>query len=94
MVLGFSNKQIFFDLSDASKIMKMIPALAPIIPGALSKKKTTTSGGIGGIGSLIGADGDGSIINGVAGYILEGGGRQQAKGKSIMGSILGGMFRR
>ena len=79
---------------DASKIMKMIPALAPIILGALSKKKTTASGGIGGIGSLLDADGDGSIIDDVAGFILKGGGGQQAKGKGILGSILGGMFRR
>jgi len=79
---------------DASKIMKMIPALAPIILGALSRKKTTASGGIGGIGSLLDADGDGSIIDDVAGYILKGGVSQQTKGKSILGSILGGMFRR
>jgi len=74
--------------------MKMIPALAPIILGALSRKKTTASGGIGGIGSLLDADGDGSIIDDVAGYILKGGVSQQTKGKSILGSILGGMFRR
>lgn len=79
---------------DASKIMKMIPALAPIILGALSKKKKTASGGIGGIGSLLDADGDGSIIDDVAGYILKGGSGQQKKGKGILGSILGGMFKR
>lgn len=79
---------------DASKIMKMIPALAPIILGALSKRKATSSGGIGGIGSLLDADGDGSIIDDVAGYILKGGTGQQTKGKGILGSILGGMFRR
>ena len=79
---------------DASKVMKMIPALAPIIIGALSKRKATSSGGIGGIGSLLDADGGGSIIDDVAGYILKGGTGQQTKGKGILESILGGMFRR
>ena len=77
---------------DASKIMKMIPALAPLILGALSKKRDT-SGGIGGIGSLLDADGDGSIIDDVAGFILKGG-AGQAKGKGVLGSILGGFFRK
>ena len=78
---------------DASKIMKLIPALAPIILGALSKKRDTGNGGIGGIGSLLDADGDGSIIDDVAGFILKGGqGQNQAKGKGVLGSILGGLF--
>jgi hypothetical protein len=76
---------------DASKIMKMIPALAPLILGALSKKRDT-SGGIGGIGSLLDADGDGSIIDDVAGYLLKGGSGQATKGKGVLGSILGGLF--
>jgi len=78
---------------DASKIMKMIPALAPLILGALSKKRDT-SGGIGGIGSLLDADGDGSIIDDVAGFILKGGAGQATKGKGVLGSILGGLFRK
>jgi hypothetical protein len=77
---------------DASKIIKMIPALAPLILGALTKKRNT-SGGIGGIGSLLDADGDGSIIDDVAGYILKGG-SGQTKGKGILGSLLGGLFRK
>jgi len=78
---------------DASKIMKMIPALAPLILGALSKKRDT-SGGIGGIGSLLDADGDGSIIDDVAGFILKSGAGQTTKGKGVLGSILGGLFRK
>jgi hypothetical protein len=78
---------------DASKIMKMIPALAPIVLGALTKKRNTGSGSMGGIGSLLDADGDGSIIDDVAGYILKGGGgATQTRGKSVLGSILGGLF--
>ncbi len=76
---------------DASKIIKMIPALAPIILGALSKKKNT-AGGIGGIGSLLDADGDGSILDDVAGFVLRGGGGQATRNKGVLGSILGGLF--
>jgi len=76
---------------DASKILRMIPALAPIILGALSKKKNT-AGGIGGIGSLLDADGDGSIIDDVAGFVLRGGGGQATRNKGVLGSILGGLF--
>ena len=76
---------------DASKIIRMIPALAPIILGALSKKKNT-AGGIGGIGSLLDADGDGSIIDDVAGFVLRGGGGQATRNKGVLGSILGGLF--
>jgi hypothetical protein len=73
--------------------MKMIPALAPLILGALSKKRDTSNSGIGGIGSLLDADGDGSIIDDVAGFILRGG-SGQTKGKGVLGSILGGLFRK
>jgi hypothetical protein len=48
--------------------------------------------GIGGIGSLLDADGDGSIIDDVAGFILKGGQGQGTKGKGVLGSILGGLF--
>jgi hypothetical protein len=77
---------------NASTIAKMIPALAPLILGALSKKRDTGNSGIGGIGSLLDADGDGSIIDDVAGFILKGGSGQAAKGKGVLGSILGGLF--
>ncbi len=74
---------------DSSTIMKMIPALSPIILGALSKKRDTSREGISGIGSLLDADGDGSILDDVAGFILKSGGGK-AKGKGLLGSILGG----
>lgn len=76
---------------DASKIIIMIPAFAPIILGALSKKKNT-AGGIGGIGSLLDANGDGSILDDVAGFVLRGGGGQATRNKGVLGSILGGLF--
>jgi hypothetical protein len=77
---------------DASTIMKMIPALAPVILGALSKKRDTSGSGISGIGSLLDADGDGSIIDDVAGFLLKGGSGTQTKGKGILGSLLGGLL--
>jgi hypothetical protein len=41
------------------------------------------------------ADGDGSIIDDVAGFLLKGGGAQtQTRGKGILGSLLGGILRK
>jgi len=80
---------------DASTIMKIIPALAPIILGALSRKRDTGGAGISGIGSLLDANGDGSILDDVAGFLLKGGaGATQTKGKGLLGSLLGSMIRR
>ncbi len=79
---------------DASTIMKMIPALSPLILGALSKKRDTGGKGITGIGALLDADGDGSILDDVAGFLLKGGASSQKQGKGILGSLLGGLTRR
>jgi hypothetical protein len=79
---------------DASTIMKMIPALSPVILGALSKKRDTSGAGLSGIGSMLDADHDGSIIDDVAGFLLKGSGTTQPKGKGVLGSILGGLIRR
>lgn len=78
---------------DPSTIVKMIPALAPVILGALTKKRDTSGAGISGIGSLLDADGDGSILDDVAGFLLKGG-SQQTKAKGGLGSLLGGLFRK
>lgn len=79
---------------DPSTVMKMIPALAPLILGALSKKRDTGGAGISGVGSLLDADGDGSILDDVAGFLLKGGGATRSKGGGLLGSILGGLTRR
>jgi hypothetical protein len=79
---------------DPSVVMKMIPALAPLILGALSKKRDTGGAGISGVGSLLDADGDGSILDDVAGFLLKGGGATRSKGGGLLGSILGGLTRR
>ncbi len=80
---------------DASTIMKIIPALSPILLGALSRKRDTSGAGISGVGALLDADGDGSILDDVAGFLLKGGTTtQQTKGKGVLGSLLGGILRR
>jgi hypothetical protein len=80
---------------DSSVIQKMIPALAPLILGALTKKRDASSTGISGVGSLLDADGDGSIIDDVAGFLLKGRSTSiPTKGKGILGSLLGGILRR
>jgi hypothetical protein len=80
---------------DSSVIQRMIPVLAPLILGALSRKRDTGSSGISGIGSLLDANGDGSIIDDVAGFLLRGRGTQtQTRGKGILGSLLGGILRK
>jgi len=79
---------------DPSTIMKMIPALAPLILGALSKQRDTGGAGISGVGSLLDADGDGSILDDVAGFLLKGGGATRSRGGGLLGSLLGGLTRR
>jgi hypothetical protein len=81
---------------DASTVMKMIPTLAPLLLGFLSKKRDAGGAGISGIGSLLDADGDGSILDDVAGYLMKGSSQTgtPTKGKSILGSLLGGLTRR
>lgn len=79
---------------DPSTIMKMIPALAPLILGALSKKRDTGGAGISGVGSVLDADGDGSILDDVAGFLLKGGSATRSKGGGLLGSLLGGLTRR
>ncbi|NLV19518.1 MAG: DUF937 domain-containing protein [Bacteroidetes bacterium] len=80
---------------DSSVIQKMIPALAPLILGALTKKRDNSSSGIQGVGSLLDANGDGSIIDDVAGFLLKGGTASSGtRNKGILGSILGGFLRK
>jgi hypothetical protein len=80
---------------DASTIMKMIPALAPLLLGALSRKRDTGGDGIKGIGSLLDTDGDGRILDDVAGFLMKGGSATgTTRGKGILGSLLGGLTRR
>jgi len=80
---------------DASTIMKMIPALSPLLLGALTRKRDTGGKGISGVGALLDADGDGSILDDVAGFLMKSGGTtKKSQGKGVLGSLLGGLTRR
>ena len=59
---------------DSGTIMKVIVMLAPIVLGYLSRKRDQGGMGAGGIGSLIDQNGDGSVLDDVAGFLLQGGG--------------------
>jgi len=84
-----------FGLS-AGKAMSLIPMLAPLILGFLSKQKNAAGGpGLGGLASLIDRDGDGNILDDIAGFLgpaLGGGG--STGGGGLLGSLLGGLFGR
>jgi hypothetical protein len=78
---------------DPSIAAKIIPALAPLILGALTRKKKTSNEGIGGVASLLDKDGDGSILDDVAGMLFQGS-VSQSSGGGILGKLLGGLLGR
>ena len=73
---------------DQGTIMKVIVMLAPIVLGYLSRKRDQGGLGAGGIGALIDQNGDGSILDDVAGFLLQGGSGAGAGG--LLGGLLGG----
>jgi hypothetical protein len=78
---------------DSSVASKLIPMLAPVVLGALTKKRDTEGAGSSGIAALLDQDGDGSILDDVAGFLMKGlfgSGSQQ--GRNVLGSLLGGLF--
>jgi len=82
-----------FGLS-SQKAMSLIPMLAPLVLGALSRMKNQQGGaGLDGIASLIDRDGDGSILDDIAGFLLPALGGETSTGKGgLLGSLLGGLF--
>ncbi len=66
--------------------MKIIPALAPLVLGFLTKKRDQDGLGTTGLASMLDQDGDGSILDDVAGFLMSG-----ASGGSL-GGLLGGLF--
>lgn len=78
---------------DSGTIMKLIPMLAPVVLGALTKKRDSGAGS-GGIGALLDQDGDGSILDDVAGLLLGGGGSRRKSGGlgGALGGLLGGLL--
>lgn len=78
---------------DQGTIMKAIVMLAPVVLGALSRKRDQGGLGASGIGSLIDQNGDGSILDDVAGFLVQGLGRSGGQGGGLLGGlgrILGG----
>ncbi len=76
------SKQFNLDGNTASKI---IPMLAPVVLGFLTKKRDTDAGSSG-IAALLDQDGDGSILDDVAGFLTGG------SGGNLLGNVLGGLF--
>ncbi len=83
--------------------MKLIPILAPLILGALKKRANSggsrrSSGGGGGLlTSILDRDGDGNILDDVAGMIFgmaTGGGRRSKSGGGFLAKILALIFGR
>jgi hypothetical protein len=76
---------------DPAMAMKIIPLLAPVILGALSHKRDAAGLGSSGITSILDQDGDGSILDDVAGFFMGGSGSSNSTG-NVIGNILGGLF--
>jgi hypothetical protein len=78
---------------DSGTAMKLIPMLAPVILGFLTKKRDDGGLGSSGISSLLDQDGDGSILDDVAGFLMQGlGGSSQKSSGGLLGGLLGGLF--
>ena len=80
------GKQFNLDSNITSKI---IPMLAPVVLGYLTKTRDDGTGSSG-IASLLDADGDGSILDDVAGFLVKGVGGGSSSG--LLGGLLGGLF--
>ena len=83
------GKQFNLDSGTAAKI---IPMLAPLVLGFLSKKRDTGAG-VSGIASILDQDGDGSILDDIGGFLLNSmGSGQTSKSGGLLGGLLGGLF--
>jgi hypothetical protein len=98
-LLGDSGTQAANMLSKNMKLdpglaSRLIPMLAPIILGALSNKRDKGGAGAGGIAGLIDQDGDGQILDDVAGFLLRGlgGGGTKRRGGGLLGGLLGSLL--
>jgi hypothetical protein len=74
---------------DAGTASKLIPMLAPLVLGFLTKKRDQGGAGSSGIAALLDQDGDGSILDDVAGFLMQGG---ATAGKNPLTGLLGGLF--
>ena len=77
---------------DSNMAAKLIPMLAPIVLGFLTKKRDSGTGSSG-LAGLLDQDGDGSVLDDVAGLFLGGLGGSSNKGNpltNLLGGLLGG----
>lgn len=78
---------------DAGTITKFIPMLAPVFLGFLTKKRDQDGLGSSGLSALLDQDGDGSILDDVGGFLLQGlSGSGKKSGGGLLGGILGSLL--
>ena len=65
--------------------------LAPIVLGFLTRKRDQGGMGAAGIAALIDQNGDGSVLDDVAGFLLKGLNQQGTGGGGLLGGLLGGL---
>ena len=82
-----------FNLSGGTAA-KIIPMLAPIILGFLTKKRDRGGAGSTGIASILDRDGDGSILDDVAEMFLQGSSGRSRGGGGLLGGLLGSLLGR
>ncbi len=97
-LLGNSGSQLTNSLSEKfglnmSTAMKIIPLVAPLILGYLTKQRDSNPEGSTGFASFLDQNGDGNILDDIAGF-LGGGQQQQQQGSSMgqLGDLLGGLL--
>jgi hypothetical protein len=83
--------QNMFNL-DAGTAMKIIPMLAPVLLGFLTKKRDSDGLGSSGIAALLDRDGDGSILDDIAGMFLQN--SSSTRKSNVLGGLLGGLLGR
>jgi hypothetical protein len=79
---------------DGNTAMKIIPMLAPIILGFLTKKRDQEGTGSSGIAALLDQDGDGSILDDIAGFLMQGSTGRPRAGGGLLGGLLGSLLGR
>ena len=83
---------------DGNAASRLIPMLAPVVLGALRKKRDVEGAGTSGIAAILDQDGDGSILDDVAGFLMNslfssGQGSSASRGiGNLLGGLLGGLF--
>jgi hypothetical protein len=77
---------------DTNTAGKAITMLAPVVLGYLTKKRDVDGLGTSGLASMLDRDGDGSILDDVAGFFMKGMGGNSNNAASMIGGLLGGLF--